>query len=223
MSAIKPLAWSFSSVNDFLNCPKSYYLKRVSKETPVVETEAMRFGTMQHKHLEDRVRKNTPLPPDLSWLDPMLTKFANIPDGEIFAEHQVALTKGLKYCGWFDKTVWVRGILDVGYRTETESCVLDYKSGKRKFDKDQLMLFAGLEFATRPLLEKVKTGYVWLKDKKLDTEVYTRADVPMIWGHFIPTVEKIEKAMMTGEWKSVPSGLCGWCSAKPSQCKFSKN
>jgi len=217
------ISWSFTSINDFINCPRAYQLKRVTKELKTVETEAMRFGTAQHLHLENRVKRKTTLPQDLAWLEPMIVKFETMPDGEIFAEDEIALTKGLKFCGWWDKTAWVRGKLDVGVRTSTDAIVLDYKTGKRKFDTDQLMLFAALEFTNRPDMQKVKTGYVWLKDKKLDTETYHREELPKLWGHFIPTVEKIEKAIQTNTFPCKPSGLCPWCSATLVHCKHAKN
>lgn len=218
----KQTAWSYSSLNDFQNCPRAYQLKRVTKTCKTVETEAMRHGTIAHKQLEDRAVKKTELPEHLKWFEPSMVMFET-GGGELVAETQIALDKGLKSTGWFDKTVWVRGIMDVTVRHDTRSFVGDYKTGKRKPNSDQLMLFAGLEFALRPEVEDVKTAFIWLKDKALDSETYTREDIPRIWGHFLPKVEKIQEAFEKDVWPAKPGPLCGWCPAKYAQCKFAKN
>ena len=218
---IKPLAWSFSSLNDFQNCPLAFKLKRVTKECPVIESEAMRYGTECHLHLENRVAKKTPLPDHLSWMDGTIRKLEDS-GGKLIAEQKVALTKGLGPTTFFAKDVWVRGIKDLTVRYGDRSIVLDYKSGKRKFDHEQLMLFAGFEMADRPFIGEVATGYVWLKDKAVDSKTYTRDDLPTIWGHFMPKVEKLEKAYANDDWPAKPSGLCGWCSANTTQCKHAK-
>ena len=213
--------WSFSSLNDFQNCPRSYQLKRVTKECKQVESEAMRHGTIQHEHLEFRVAKKTPLPPELTWFEEHIVRM-EMAYTTIIAEQAVGLTKGLTKTGFFSKDVWCRGKLDLTLQSPDKSIVMDYKTGKRKPDSDQLMLFAGFEFAMRPEIETVKTGYVWLKDKKIDSETFTRKDVSMIWGHFIPKVARLEKAYEKDEWPAKASGLCGWCPATKVQCKHAK-
>jgi hypothetical protein len=218
---MKAPAWSFSSLNDFENCPRAYQLKRVTKECKTVESEAMRHGTIQHEHLETRARDKTTLPKELEWFEPSMKRLEET-GATIIAEQAVGLTKGLTPTTFFGKDVWVRGKLDLTLRHKTTSTVLDWKTGKRKLDSDQLMLFAGFEFASRPEVDEVKTGYVWLKDRKIDTETFTRKDVPMIWGHFMPKVERIERAYEKDEWPCKPSGLCGWCPASKAQCKNSK-
>ena len=214
-------AWSFSSLNDFQNCPLAYKLKRVTKEVKTVESEAMRYGTECHLFLENRVAKKDPLPEHLSWMEAYIKKMESS-GGKMIAEQKLALTKGLGVTTFFGKDVWVRGIVDLTVRYGDKSVVLDYKTGKRKLDSDQLMLFAGFEFADMPYVQEVRTGYLWLKDKKMDTETFTREDIPRIWGHFIPKVERLEKAYEKDEWPAKPSGLCGWCSATRAQCKHAK-
>ena len=214
-------AWSFSSLNSFQNCPLQYKLTRVTKEVKTVESEAMRFGTECHLYLENRVAKKDPLPEHLSWMEPLIRKM-EVSGGGMIAEQKVALTKGLEVTTFFGKNVWVRGIVDLTVRYGDKSVVLDYKTGKRKPDSDQLMLFAGFEFADRPYVQEVRTGYLWLNDKKIDSETFTRKDIPMIWGHFIPKVERLERAYENDEWPAKASGLCGWCSATRAQCKHAK-
>lgn len=214
-------AWSFSSLNDHANCPRAYELKRVLKEVQTVETEQMRFGTECHLFLENRVAKNEPLPDHLAWVEPYIVSMEQS-GGKLIAEQKLGLTKGLEPTGFFSPDVWVRGVVDLTVRYGDKSVVIDHKSGRRKMDSDQLMLFAAFEFADRPYVPEVRTGYLWLKDRKLDTEVFKREDLGRIWGHFMPKVEKLEQAYLNNEWPARPSGLCGWCPASRAQCKYKK-
>jgi len=59
--------------------------------------------------------------------------------------------------------------------------ILDYKTGNRKLDNDQLKLFALLGFIHFPQVDEIKTGYIWLKSGKLDTEVYQRGQAKELW------------------------------------------
>jgi len=222
MADPKPFTWSFSSYNDFFNCPLAYKLERIVKSIPYVETEAMKYGTECHLHLENRMVKKTTLPDHLGWMEPMMTGIENR-GGEAIAEQQMAITRGLEPTGWFAKNTWCRGIIDGGVRMRNKSILYDYKSGKRKHNHEQLTLFAALEFAHFPLVKKVVTGYIWLKDKKIDSKEFSREDLPSIWGHFLPKVELMEQAHLEDKFPPKPSGLCNpWCGATPAQCKFKK-
>lgn len=213
-------AWSFSSLNDFLNCPRAYALKRVYKTVPVVETEQMRYGTECHLFLENRMVKKDALPAHLDWLEPMMVKVERS-GGVPFAEIQMAVSNNLTPCGWSSPEAWCRGIVDGGVRYRDKTVQYDYKTGKRKVSHDQLMLFAGLEFAHFPDVKTVKTGYIWLKERRIDTKEFSRADIPTIWGHFIPNVEKMVKAHDNNVFPPKPSGLCNpWCPATREQCEY---
>lgn len=220
MGAMK--AWSFSSLDDFLNCPRSYQLKRVTKECKPGESVEMRNGNIVHKHLEDRVSKYTPLPPELSWMEQHISTLERA-GGVIRAEQDIALTENLAITGYWDKDAWLRAKIDLSVRFSYPpvSAVLDYKTGKRKHNVDQLMLFAGIEFVLYPSVEEVRTGYIWLKDKKIDKEVFTKKDKSRIWGHFLPKVERLQQAHEKDIWPCKPSGLCPWCPAKRAQCEYS--
>ncbi len=73
-----------------------------------------------------------------------------------------------------------------------------------------------------PEVEEVETGFVWLKDKKIDKERFTREDIPKIWQEFLPRVIKLESAYERDSWPCKPSGLCkGWCPVKT--CDYYKD
>ena len=105
---------------------------------------------------------------------------------------------------------------------ETIAEVIDYKTGKQKHDVTQLRRYALLVMLAHPEVEKVRTGFAWLKDDLLSNPtIYTRADIDGIMQIEEKNYEQIEAAYMTGKFQPKPSGLCnGWCPV--TRCEFWK-
>jgi hypothetical protein len=168
--------------------------------------------------MEDRIRDGTPLPEGMEQWEGFAKKICAMP-GEKLAEEKMALDKSFQPTDW--DNAWTRGIADMLIVHGNKAATLDYKTGKRKLTH-QLMLYAAYTFAYYPEVETVTTGFVWLRDKKIDRETFTRADIPTIWGTFLPKVRKLEAAYEKDKWMARPSGLCnGWCPVK--SCEFYKD
>jgi len=103
----------------------------------------------------------------------------------------------------------------------TEKFLVTHNTGKPKSDADQLKLFAGVMLRSYPYLEKVSTGYVWLAYNKVDTQTFTQADAPEIWGEFASRVHRMELALQNDDFPPKPSGLCRqWCPVGRDLCEF---
>lgn len=203
-------AWSYSALTAFETCPRKYYHTRVAKDIVEPETQALTWGNAVHKALELRVSENIPLPTGMTQWEPLVSRLTT--KGEVFTEKAIALNKDLTPVDWFDRSVWVRGKLDLTIIQDDKCIVLDYKTGQPKSDGSQLQLFAALAMAVYPEVDRVKTGFVWLKTNGLDTTPYTRDDVPNIWSYFAPRVARLEDAYETNTWPEIRSGLCrAWC------------
>ena len=216
-------AWSYSSLTAFETCPKRYFHIKVAKNVTEVPGDAATWGQTVHKYLEDRVRDATPLPEAVSHYESLVAPLVSRP-GTVIAEQQLAVNKDLQPTGWMSTDTWCRGIIDVGIISPsgTSAVLLDWKTGKRKPDNDQLKLFAGMAFAHNPELMKIQTGFVWLKENKIDKDSFTRSDVPAIWNTFMPRVIRMERAFKDGSFPPKPSGLCRkWCPVPKSMCSFS--
>ncbi len=211
-------AWTYSQLAKFETCPRQFYHVRVAKDVVEPPTEATMWGEKVHTALEYRIKDGTTLPEGMTQWESFAAKLARMP-GEKFCEQQMALSKDFTPTDW--KSAWTRGIADLLIKSGSHVVVMDYKTGKRKIT-EQLMLYAGYAFAYYPDVTTVTTGFVWLKDKKIDKEVFTRQDVPTIWNVFLPRVRKLELAYEKDAWPCRPSGLCrGWCPVKT--CEFYKN
>ena len=215
---MKRNAWSYTALTAFETCPKRYYLTRVSKEVKEGATEATTWGNCVHKALELRVKDKTPLPAGMEKFEAIAAKFDNI-SGEVSTETKFTLDEHMKVTDWFSKDAWLRCIFDLTIDKGVTAAVLDYKTGKRKVDSKQLQLFAGVMMGVKPELEVVKTGFIWLKENKTDTQTFTRKDLPDIWGEFLPRVDRLDHAFAYNKWEAKPSGLCReWCPVGKSRC-----
>lgn len=225
-------AWSYSALTAFETCPRRFYETRVAKKFVEAEGVALVMGSAAHKVLELRAKTGAPIPKTLTittaagdtasestagW-EPMMQKLLEV-KGETLTEYQIALTEDFKPTGWFDKDVWVRGVIDFAKKGANKVLAIDYKTGKRKPDNDQLMLFAGLIMEVWPEIEIVDTGFLWLKTKEVDRSRFNRNNKQSIWDNFLPRVKRMECAYDTDTWDAKRSGLCrNWCPV--ASCKF---
>lgn len=210
-------AWTYSQLDKFETCPRQFYHVRVKKDVVEPPTEHTIWGEKVHTALEHRVMVGTPLPDGMRHWESLAAKIANMP-GNKMCEQKMALDANFEPTEW--SAAWSRGIADVLVTHNDKAVVMDYKTGKRKLT-DQLTLYAAYTFAYHPEVQHVTTGFVWLKDKKIDREQFTREDIPKIWQSFLPRVRKLELAYEKDAWPCRPSGLCkGWCPVKT--CEFYK-
>ena len=56
------LAWSYSSLNLFQQCPKKYYHLKVAKDIKEKQTQALIYGNEVHKAAEEYVANDVELP-----------------------------------------------------------------------------------------------------------------------------------------------------------------
>ena len=219
----KPLAWSFSSLDDFTNCPRAYYEKKVAKSVKEEESDAMLWGTRVHKMFEDRQKfglEKAPLPADMVVHEIQMYNQEILP-GEFQTEQKFGLDATLQPCGFFDKTVWMRGIIDYVKINCDEALIVDYKTGKTHNKYKQLALFALYVFAKYPDVTKVKVKFYWVQAALTSGKDYTRDMIAELWGFFVPNLRQYMEAFKTDTWQPRPSGLCnGWCPVKT--CEFWK-
>ncbi len=208
------LSHSYSSLKMFYNCPLRYYRQRIIKDIKDVMGEASLYGVRVHEHLEHRIKHNTPLPPDCASYEPLCAAFeSQVDGGELIAEKEATLNKGLKPTGWWDDDAWLRSKLDILVLNGENALIADWKTGKRRVDFDQFEMFALQVFAHYPQIEAVKTMFIWLKPMKKDSRVYVRAQVGALWRDLMVRIRRVEKALETNNWPAKPSGLCPWCPA----------
>lgn len=213
---LKP--WSFTSLTSFETCPKKYYHTRVAKDVTEPQGEAALWGDWVHKQFQASLETGVALPDKIKKWQGLVDKAAAKP-GEQFVEYKMAVSPSFQPADWW--TSWSRGIVDFAVVNGDTALLLDWKTGNRKPGSDQLFLFAGYAFAHFPEVQKVTTGFVWLKDNKLDKDTFTREHIPVIWADFTVRARRLELAYEEEKWPAKPSGLCKeWCWVGKQRCVF---
>jgi hypothetical protein len=203
--------WSFSSLKLFEQCPRKYYHLRVVKDFKEPVSEAMSYGTDMHKAAEDYIKSDTPLPKRFAYMQSTLDSLKLLP-GERLCEYEMGLTKDLKPCGFKDKDVWFRGIIDLAILDHDtgEARILDYKTGKstKYADTGQLELMALGVFKHFPTINKVRAGLLFVVANAFIKERYDISQEPKLWTRWIQRHSRIEIAHQSDVWNPNPSGLC---------------
>ena len=217
---MKPIAWSHTALDDFQNCPRAFYEKRIAKSVTETKSEQMIWGEWVHKQFEDRQKEGKPLPETLKEHEAFMQVLESSP-GEAYTERKVALAKDLSPCGFFDKDVWCRGVIDFAKVAGEKAVVVDYKTGKPHSKYKQLKLFALQTFAEFPEVNTINVQYYWTQTQVPTGQVYTRAMTNELWSDFTPVLKQYLYAFKENVWQPRPSGLCnGWCPV--TDCEFWK-
>lgn len=212
--------WSYSSLKDYLNCPKQYFHVKVACDYTKKQTANMLYGSEVHKALEDYVRDGKPLAKNYEFVKPVLDELLAIP-GAKYPEYKMALTADKKVCDFHSETRWVRGIVDLLIVDNDTAYIIDYKTGSNKYpDPKQLRLMALMTYAHFPAVNKIKAGLLFVLRNSFVPEEYLREDVDKLWTPFHSEISRLELAYDNAIWPANPSGLCGWCPV--SSCKFYK-
>ena len=215
---VKIPPWSYSSLTNFETCARQYKLLKIDKVVPFKETEAIRHGNEVHKALELRLKDKAPLPEKFMQYEPIAAK---LDKPGVFVEQELALTRNLVPCGWWDKTCWTRCKIDVGVKNGDAVLLGDYKTGKVKPESSQLELFAAMKMSEDKTINRAKTMFIWLQHGKTTVQDIHRDDVPTIWGNFMARVNRLDNAFQRDKWPAKPSGLCReWCPVGKKHCEF---
>lgn len=213
MSQVK---WSFSSLKQYINCPKQYHQVKVLKKYETKPTQQMLYGTDVHAALENYAKDGTELPHNYkrfaSLVDPLLEI-----DGTRYPEYRMALDENKQPCSW--GKYWVRGIVDLLIVSGDTAFIVDYKTGSDKYpDLKQLRLMALMTFAHFPEVKHVKAGLLFVLHNNFIPEEYHRDNMETLWTNFTADLQRLETSLQTDVWQPNPTPLCGWCPV--TECEF---
>ena len=211
--------WSFSSLKDFINCPRQYQEIKVLKRFEKKPTHQMLYGLEVHKACEDYVGQGKPLVKNYERFKPVLDTLVEIP-GNKYPEHKMALDKDRNPCE-YGKGYWVRGIVDLLIVDGETAFIVDYKTGSNRYpDPKQLKLMALMTFAHFPEVQNVKAGLLFVMHDSFMPEEYTREAADDLWRFFDPDLARLQLAYESNNWMPNPTPLCNWCPV--NTCEFHK-
>ena len=208
-------AWSYSSIKTFEQCPKKYFHLKVVKDVKDEPGEAAQYGTDFHEAAELRIKDGTPIPPKFKQYASVVEALANFP-GQKHTELKLGVRKtdtGYEPCGFFDKDVWWRGIVDLLIVDGETAHMIDYKTGKnaKYADMKQLDLMAGAIFVHYPQVKKIKSGLAYVVSNEFPKKVHAAVQRDEYMSVFDKQLDQLEAAMDNGVWNPKSGPLCGWC------------
>ena len=210
-------AWSFSSLDMFETCPKKLYHVKITKDSKDEDSSYSKEGKIIHDALYHRVVNGTALPLPLRYLEPIAATYSSIP-GEKHGELKLALDEELNPVGFFDKSTWVRAIVDLAIVYEDKCLMIDWKTGKPKPGVDQLKLSAAVLSRQMPEIKKFTCAYVWVNHSKEPPTSFTmeRKHMKAVWADNYEKVQEIEAAIDTTTFPATPGDPfpCKWCPVR---------
>jgi CRISPR/Cas system-associated exonuclease Cas4 (RecB family) len=205
------MKWSFSSLKQYINCPRQYNEVKVLKNYEVKATQQMLYGTDVHEALENYAKTGAALPNNYKRFAALVDPLLEI-DGERFPEYKMALNADKQVCSFQSKDYWVRGIVDLMIISDDTAFIVDYKTGSDKYpDMKQLKLMALMTFAHFPEVQHVKAGLLFILHNNFMPDEYHRDDIEKLWSAFTPDLERLKMSHDTNQWQANPTPLCGWC------------
>jgi hypothetical protein len=219
---MKILPTSFSALDSFETCPRKHFLTRISKQVKEPPSEVLTWGNTVHKALEKYLRDGTPLPKTVKPYQPYADKIKKkFDDATLLVENQLSVTDNFEPTGWWDDSGWFRGVIDVAIVRGDKAHVFDWKTGSIKDNFDQLHMFAALITCHYPEVETISASFVWLKDRDLTNETYTRDEARKFWAGVVPRIERLKTAFNKADWPPKPSGLCRrHCPVGKNLCEY---
>ena len=216
------VVWSHSSLKDYEGCARRYHEVKILKKYPFKETQAVIYGKELHKAAEDYVGKGEPLPEQFEFIQSTLDALMAKP-GRKLVEYQMALTEDLQPTGWFDKSVWVRGVADLLIVDDDNltAWVVDYKTGNNKYpDREQLKLMSLMVFAHFPHIREIKSALLFVVKNDMVKHTMTVDQTDAEWWRYRERVGRIAASIDADVWNPTRTPLCGWCPVK--SCEFHK-
>jgi hypothetical protein len=209
-------ATSFSKIKNFETCARRYYTVDIMKKV-TDSSAALDRGNKLHDAMKQRVQSDTSLPREFAYMEKWAKPLIEVlhPLQIIQCELQLACTRDMKSCGYWEKKVFMRSKIDYlrlipGSRAQTFLCqIIDYKTGKPKDEDTQLVINAACVFAHYPDVIGVKSEFLYTEYGDTRSFTYTRPTVQLLWKEdIIPRVNKMEESHAAQNFPPNPCGLC---------------
>jgi len=209
------ITWSYSALRSFLACPYQFKRVHVDRAYRQAETERMARGRDIHEELAAAVQAcatGQPLPDTeaVRQVAPLLERLCR-GSAHVWAERRMGVTRDWAPCDFFAPEVWGRAVADLmclGH--DGTLVVIDWKTGERLQDDDQLLLTLAVAWAHVPEASAFAGGYYYLARHEFVRRRFSRDEIEEVRRAYLP-LQQLERAVERNLWPPRPSPACRWC------------
>jgi len=226
------IAWSWSRLNTFEQCPRKFFLQNISKELKYVRSAAAKRGDDLHKSLElacnkyistrGQVSLAAELPAELAHMSKLISGLLrDVPAIDSTVDTYYAVDADFTVLSnYFSKATFLRFSVDLGIRRGKKATIIDWKTGKNYGYADQLKLMAAVTMSIIwPGVDEVTAYYVYVDQNEVSKRTFKRDDLDDIWDDLLGRAYQMQKSVESGEWPECKNNFCKWCDATPAMCK----
>lgn len=205
---------SYSALTNFETCPRKYkgrYLDNIPEDYG----QAAKDGNRAHEAIEQLFKSNIPLPAEFSPYRGITDKYKKLAANSerCLPEFKMAVDYNKQPCAWDRETCWIRGIADLVLIRGTTAVVLDWKTGKPKEMRDQIMLMGLLLMEHMPSINTIYGYLIFLRYNHSSKLVMFRPSKDGLWDKWEQRYNKLAEAYQHNNFPPKPNGLCnGWCA-----------
>jgi hypothetical protein len=208
---------SHTFLNDWNNCPHKAFRKSIKKDLPkFVQTDAMKWGNEVHSAFEVRIKHGTKWPAGMEKYESIA---APLVAAGATAEKMLGITHAGVCCDFFAPDIWLRGKIDSTIAKGEVAAIFDWKTGKRREEKAELLTHAVLLKAWQPTIQKVTAHYVWLQDNEVG-KAHDVSDTETKLTEIRSTMDDVARCISDQDFPKRPNPLCGWCDVL--DCEFNR-
>jgi PD-(D/E)XK nuclease superfamily len=210
---------SHTFLNDWDNCPHKAFRKYIKKDLPrQPQTEAMAWGNTVHSAFEVRIKHGTAFPKEMEKYEAIAAPLVAVGAA---AEKMLGITVDGRLCDFFAPDVWLRGKIDatVVRGMGPIAAIFDWKTGKRREEKAELLTHAVLLKAWQPTVQKITAHYVWLQDNEVG-KAHDVSDTETKLAEIRSVMNTVQNCMEIEDFPKRPNPLCGWCDVL--DCEFNR-
>lgn len=201
---------SHTFLRDWDNCPHKTYRRFIKKDLPkFVGTAATKWGDEVHTAFEVRIKHGTAFPQGMERFEAIA---APLVAAGARAEKMLGITEDGRQCDFFAPDVWLRGKIDATvFKKQWEiAAIFDWKSGKRREEKDELEVHGVLLKAWQPTVQKITAHYVWLQDNEVG-KAYDVSNTEAKLADIRSVMNTVRNCMEIENFPKRRNPLCGWC------------
>lgn len=209
---------SHTFLNDWDNCPHKAFRKFIKKDLPRSETAAMKWGNLAHMAFEVRIKHGTGFPAGMEKFEAVA---APLVAAGATAERMLGIDERGRQVDFFAPNVWLRGKIDATIARDTVAAIFDWKTGKRREEKAELLTHAILLKAWKPTVQKITAHYVWLQDNEVG-KAHDVSDTESKLAEIRKTMDDVARCLSDQDFPKRPNPLCGgeWGSCEVFDCEF---